>query len=100
MKFTTCFRLAGEALAQLGILGGDAGRAGVEVTHAHHHAPHGHQRCGGKAKLLCPQQRAHHHVRPVFELTVVSMATRLRRSLRSSVWCVSPAPVPKGHPRA
>ncbi len=44
--------LAGVALAQLRVLGGDADRAGVEVAHAHHHAALDHQRRGGKAVLL------------------------------------------------
>ena len=45
-------RLAGEALAQLGVLRGDADRAGVEVAGAHHHAAGHDERGRGEAELL------------------------------------------------
>ena len=41
--------LAFEVLAQLGILSGDADRAGVFLTDAHHQATDGHEWCGGEA---------------------------------------------------
>ena len=49
--------LAGELLAQLGVLGGDADRAGVEVADPHHDAARHHQRRGGEAELLGAEQR-------------------------------------------
>ena len=51
-------RRAGEAAAQLGILRGDAHRAGVEVADAHHDAARRDQRCGREAELLGAEQRA------------------------------------------
>ena len=48
--------LAGEALAQLGVLRGDADRARVEVADAHHHAPRHDERGGGEAELLGAEQ--------------------------------------------
>ena len=50
-------RLAGEALAQHGVLGGDAHGAGVEVADPHHHAAHDHERRRGEAELLRAEQR-------------------------------------------
>ena len=55
-------RLAGELLAELRILGGDAHRTGVEVALPHHDAAHHHQRRRGDAKLLGSEQRGHRHV--------------------------------------
>ena len=63
-------RLAGEALAQLRVLGGDAHRAGVEVADAHHDAAHGHQRRGGEAEFLRPEQGGDDHVAPGLQLAV------------------------------
>ncbi len=50
------FRLAGKALAQFRVLGGDTDRAGVQVALAHHDAALDDQGCGGKAELVCPKQ--------------------------------------------
>jgi ATP/maltotriose-dependent transcriptional regulator MalT len=44
--------LAGEVLAQLRILGGDADRAGVLLADAHHQAADGNQRRGGESVFL------------------------------------------------
>ena len=55
-------RPAGEVLAQLGVLGGDADRAGVEMADAHHHATGHDERRGRKAELLGAEQRRHDHV--------------------------------------
>ena len=49
--------LAGELLAQLRILRGDADRAGVEMADAHHDAAERDQRRGGEAELLGAEQR-------------------------------------------
>ena len=62
--------LAGEALAQLGILGRDPHRAGVEVALAHHDAAERDQRRGGEAVLLGAEQRRDHDVAPGLELAV------------------------------
>ena len=50
--------LAGEALAQHRVLGGDADRAGVEMALAHHDAAGGDQRRRGEAELVGAEQRA------------------------------------------
>ena len=55
-------RCALEAFAQLGVLRGDADRAGVEMALAHHDATGRDQRRGGKAELIGTQQRPDHHV--------------------------------------
>ena len=44
--------LARKLLAQQGVLGGHAHRAGVEVAFAHHDATFDHQRCGGKTEFI------------------------------------------------
>ena len=51
-----------EPLAQLGILGGDPDRAGVEVADAHHDAAHRDQRRGREAELVGAEQRPDDHV--------------------------------------
>ena len=66
----TCSGCALELLAQRGILGGDADRAGVEVALAHHDAAHGDQRRGGEAELLGAQQRGDGHVAAGLQLAV------------------------------
>ncbi len=63
-------RLAREALAQLRVLGGDADRAGVEVADAHHDAAHRHQRRGGEAEFLGPEQGGDDHVAAGLQLAV------------------------------
>ena len=70
MKFSTNSGLAGEAGAQLGVLGGDADRAGVEVADPHHDAARDHQRRGGEAELLGAQQRGDDHVAAGLQLAV------------------------------
>ena len=62
--------LAAEALAQLGVLRGDADRAGVEVADAHHHAARHDERRGGEAELLGAEQRGDHDVAPGLQLAV------------------------------
>ena len=69
-KLTTNSGRPREALAQLGVLGGDAHRAGVEVADAHHDAAAHDQRGGGEAVLLGPEQGGDHHVAPGLELAV------------------------------
>ena len=55
-------RLALEALAQFGVLGGHADRAGVQMALAHHDAARGDQRRGGEADLVGAEQGGDHHV--------------------------------------
>jgi hypothetical protein len=62
--------LAGEALAQDGVLRGDADRAGVEVADAHHDAARHHQRRGREAELLGAEQRGDDDVAAGLELAV------------------------------
>ena len=63
-------RLAGEALPQHRVLGGDADRTGVEVADPHHHAAGHDQRRGREAELLRAEQRGDHHVAAGLELAV------------------------------
>jgi hypothetical protein len=69
-KKLTRTRFAGERAAQLGVLRGDAHRAGVEVAHPHHDAAADHQRGGGEAELLGAQQRGDDDVAAGLELAV------------------------------
>ena len=62
--------LAGELLAQLRVLRGDADRAGVQVADAHHDAAERDQRRGGEAELLGAEQRGDDHVAAGLELAV------------------------------
>ena len=62
--------IAGEAFAQLGVLGGDADRAGVEMADAHHDAAHGDQRRGGKTEFLGAEQGGDDHVAAGLQLAV------------------------------
>ena len=62
--------LAGEPLAQLGVLGRDADRAGVEVADAHHDAAADDQRGGREAELLRAEQRGDDHVAAGLQLAV------------------------------
>src|SRR4028119_1111122 len=64
------FRIAGEVLAQLRVLRGDANGASVEVAHTHHDAAEGDQWCGGKPELLGTKQCANYHVAPRLHLTI------------------------------
>ena len=58
------------ALAQLGVLGGDADRAGVEVADPHHDAARHDQRGGGEAELLGAEQRGDDDVAAGLHLAV------------------------------
>ncbi len=62
--------LAGEALAQLGVLGGDADRARVEVADAHHDAARHDERRGGEAELLGAEQGGDDDVAAGLQLAV------------------------------
>ncbi len=64
------FGLTGELLAQLGVLGGDAHRARVEVADAHHHAAHDDEGRGGEPELLGAEQRADDDVAAGLHLAV------------------------------
>ena len=63
-------RLAGEAPAQLRILGRDTERAGAQVAHAHHATAHRDQRRRGKAEFLRTEQQRHRHVMAGHQLAV------------------------------
>jgi hypothetical protein len=62
--------LAREPGAQLGILGRDARRAGVQVADAHHDAAGGDERAGGEAELLGAEQGGDRDVAPRLQLAV------------------------------
>ena len=61
---------AAEARAQLGILGGDPDRAGVEVADPHHDAAHRDQRRGREAELVGAEQRPDDDVAAGLDLPV------------------------------
>ena len=63
-------RLAAEPLAQLGVLGGDADRARVEVADAHHHAAGHDERGGGEAELLGAEEGGDDDVAAGLQLAV------------------------------
>ena len=63
-------RLAGEPLAQHGVLRRHAHRAGVEVADPHHDAAADHQRRGREAVLLRAEQGGDHDVATGLELAV------------------------------
>ena len=69
-KLTTCSGRALEALAQLGVLRGDAHRAGVQVAGAHHDAAHRDQGRGGEAHLIGAEHRGDDDVAAGLQLTV------------------------------
>lgn len=62
--------LAGEAVAEDRVLGGDADRAGVQVADAHHDAAGDHERRGRETELLGAEQRGDDDVTAGLELTV------------------------------
>ena len=62
--------LAGEVLAQLRVLGGDADRAGVFLADAHHQAADGDERRGGEAVFLGTEQRGDGDIAAGLELAV------------------------------
>ena len=63
-------RLAGELLAEHGVLRGDADRASVEVALAHHDAAERDERRGREAKFLGAEDGGDHHVAARFEAAV------------------------------
>ena len=69
-KLITNSGLPENFLPQLGVLGGDADRAGVQVADPHHDAAADHQRRGREAELLGPEQRADDHVAAGLQLAV------------------------------
>ena len=62
--------LAGEALPELGVLGGDADRARVEVADAHHHAAAHDERRGRETELLRAEQGGDDDIAAGLELAV------------------------------
>lgn len=58
------FRFASEFLSEFRVLGGDADRAGVQMTLAHHRAAHHYQRSCAESELISSQQSSHHHIKP------------------------------------
>ena len=64
------FGTAGEVLTELRVLGGDADRAGIEVTDAHHDAAEGHQRARGEAELFGAEEGGDDDVTAGLQLAV------------------------------
>ena len=62
--------LAGETLAQPGILSGDTRGAGIQMADPHHDATDRHQRRRRKTELLSAEQRGDRHIAPRLQLTV------------------------------
>ena len=69
-KVSTNSGAAREAGPQLGVLGRDADRTGVEVADPHQDAARHHERRGGEAELLGPEQRRDDDVAAGLELAV------------------------------
>ncbi len=69
-KVSTNSGLAGEPGPQLGVLGGDADRTGVEVADPHQMQPRHDERCRGEAELLGAEQRGDDDVAAGLELAV------------------------------
>ena len=99
MKFMQMFGLARERLPKLGVLRGDADRAGIQVALAHHDAAEGDQRDGAESELLGAEQRAD---RPRRGRCCIcpSTCTRMRSRSRfmTSVCWVSARPISHGMP--
>ena len=62
--------LPSEFLAQLGILCGNAHRAGIQVAFAQHDAPHRNQRRGGESEFFGSEQRGNDDVATGLQLAV------------------------------
>ena len=73
-------RITRKPLAQFRVLGRHTHWAGIQMTHPHHDTANGHQRCRGKAKLLCSKERCHNHIASGFELAI-----RLHRNAAAQV---------------
>ena len=54
--------LAGEMLAQFGILGGDTHGTGVEMALPHHNAALDNQGGGGKPEFICTEQGTYNDI--------------------------------------
>ena len=61
---------AREFLAQLGVLGGDADRAGVQVAFPHHDTPERNQGGRGEAELLRSKKSGDRYISACLELPV------------------------------
>ena len=90
------FRLSLELLAQLRILRGDAHRAGIEMTLAHHDAADRNQRRRCETILFGAKEGGNHNISTGFRLPSVSTLMRLRRSLSSeSLLCLRETQFPR-----
>src|SRR5258708_17635787 len=63
-------RLAGETLAKLGVLSGNAHWTSIEMANAHHDATHGHERSGGETEFLSAKQRGDDDIPAGFQLAI------------------------------
>ena len=63
-------RVAHELLPELGVLRGDAHRAGVKMANAHHYASEDDERGRGEAQLLRPQKGRYDDIPPCLHLAV------------------------------
>src|SRR5262245_20541813 len=57
-------RITRKSRAQRRILGGDADRARVQMTYAHHHATHGNERRGSESEFFRTEERSDYDVAP------------------------------------
>ena len=91
--------LAGELLAQLLVLGGDADRAGVQVADAHHDAAERHQRDRAEAELVGAEdaRRSRRRGRCAAGRRRARGCGRAGRSCTSACW-VSARPISQGTP--
>src|SRR5258705_8420434 len=63
-------RVARELRTKFWVLGCDTHGASVEVTRSHHHTAERNQRCCGKAKLFCSEQRCCNNVSSSLQLSI------------------------------
>ena len=62
--------LTGKAFAQFGVLGSHTDRAGIEMTHTHHDAPHSDQGSGGESEFLRAKERGDDDVAAGLQLAI------------------------------
>ena len=61
---------AREFFTKLGILGGDADRAGVQMAFPHHDAPERNQGGRGEAELFSSKKSGNRYIPPSLELSI------------------------------
>ena len=95
------FRLAAEFRAQLGLLGSDAGGAGIEVTLARHVAADGDEHRGAKGKFIRAEHGGDEDIARGLETAIAAQAHAAAQALRLEAIAAPPrGPAPRGCRRA